>query len=492
MAKMTLQVGANISGLKHAMGEAKSLVSEFAGGIAGGLGVAGLVAFGKSAIDSANEVYDGSKKLGLSAEEYQKLEYAAKHTGADMGDVGMAIKKMSGVVSDAMSTVASVSEPAIAKLAKLGLTVDDMKNKTPYERFVKMADAINGISDASDKAAMETDYFGKSGMNLNQLLSVYKDLGKELENIGGVMSEKDVLAAKEFDDALIQITTSLKNGFMKSGLVEYLQQAAEGFKEVVTSADKIKSLKGANGKGASGLYAEQGTSWYGRAAEFTGNYLTLGNYSRMTEKANEFGTGSNEVIRTSGWDKKDVDKALAEKAATKEQKKKSAAVMEEEKHREALTKALEEYDKEQKKLLEEGLKEQAAVEGSIAKLQEKIAIQKLINEGKEKEAAIQEAINEASSKGALTDEQRASITQAAGELFDLSQKADAGSKGVDMTPAQVTDSVARIGGSIGGAAAVDYQKDQLTTQKQIYEAVNNIKSGMLDPSKGLTGGGTWL
>ncbi|HCE46168.1 MAG TPA: hypothetical protein DET40_21700 [Lentisphaeria bacterium] len=467
MPKLRLEIGASISGLKSALGQAKNLISGWAGTLGAGLGAAGLALFAKSAIDAADAVADGSKKLGISAEAYQKLAYASEQSGSSMESVQAAFKKMSSVISDAFAG----NETAINTLAKLGVSLDDLRGKSPDQQFSVIADALNQVTNATDKAAYAQDVFGKSGADLNVMINNYKELGQELEDMGGIMSNEAVQAADKFNDAINQLKTSLVSGLVNSGLVVWLADVAEGMNAVVSSANRLGGEKGITAPGNAG--------YRGGVAGFFGNL-----------KDAYFGEAEGTQLRTNDT-AADLAKLAANKKkfeetgkTTTERKDEKAEKAELLKKQEAINKELEAYGKEQAKLLAEGLKEQEQIDGSIQALNQKIAIQKLINEGKAKEAAIQEAINEASSKGALSDEQRASITQSAGELFDLSKKADT-SKAVDMSPAQISDSVSRIGGSIGGASAVNYMKDQLTTQKQIYEALNNIKSGMMNPDKGL-------
>ncbi|HCE42296.1 MAG TPA: hypothetical protein DET40_01955 [Lentisphaeria bacterium] len=467
MPKLRLEIGASISGLKSALGQAKGMISGFAGTLGAGLGAAGLALFAKSAIDAADAVADGSAKLAISAESYQKLKYAAEQSGSSMESVQTAFKKMSSVISDAFAG----NETAIGTLNKLGVSLQDLQGKSPDEQFAVMADALNDVSNATDKAAYAQDIFGKSGADLNIMIRDYKALGQELEDMGGIMSNEAVEAANKFNDAINQLKTSLTTGLVNSGLVQWLADVAEGMNAVVSMGNKLGGDKGITAPGNAG--------YRGGVAGF---------FANMKDGIFGEAEGTQLITNDTAADKAKLaaNKKKFEETGktTTERKEEKAEKAELLKKQDAINKALEEYDKEQKKLLAEGLKEQEQIEGSINALNQKIAIQKLINEGKEKEAAIQEAINEASSKGALSDEQRASITQSAGELFDLSKKADV-TKAIDMTPAQISDSVSRIGGSIGGASAVNYMKDQLTTQKQIYEALNNIKSGMMNPDKGL-------
>jgi hypothetical protein len=464
MAKMTLHIGANISGLQSALGRAKSMITGWAGALGGALTAGGMAMFAKSAIDAADAVADGSKKLGISAESYQKLSYAAEQSGASMDSVSIAFKKMSSVISDAMGG----NQTAINSLAKLGVSIDDLKNKSPDRQFAVIADALNSVTDATDKAAYAQDLFGKGGMELIPMIANYKELGLELENIGGIMSDEAVAAADAFNDSMNKLATTLKSGLVNSGFVEWLADVAEGLNGVVSNGNKLGGKSGIFGKGSSASY---GTS--GGVGSFFSNL-----------KDAYFGESEGQKLVTTATTQEQKDAGLKAKS----DKQDYAAKAEEMKKKEAIEKGLEPYAKEQAKLRAEVDKEQEAVDASIKALQQKIAIQKLVNDGKEREAAIQEAINDAESKGALTDEQRAAISQGTGELFDLSQKSDK-VKPVDMEMPISTDAVKRIGGSIGGAMDNVGQK-QVNLLDQIKQGIQSLDN-KTKYTTGDSGGNVW-
>ena len=134
MAKQKLEIIGTVTGLQAALNKAKSMFAGFGssiksamgsvgGQLAGIFGTAALISFGKSAIASAASVAEGSKKLGLSAEEYQKLSYAAKQSGTDMDSVAAGFKKMSNVVTGALAG----EKAAVATLNSLGISVEELK-----------------------------------------------------------------------------------------------------------------------------------------------------------------------------------------------------------------------------------------------------------------------------------------------------------------------------------------------------------------------------
>lgn len=458
MPKMTLHIGANISGLQSALGKAKNMITGWAGALGGALSAAGLAMFAKKAIDAADAVADGSKKLGISAESYQKLSYAAEQSGASMDSVATAFKKMSSTISDAMAG----NKTAIDSLAKLGVSIDDLKGKSPDQQFAIIADALNSVTNATDKAAYAQDVFGKSGTELTAMIANYKDLGDELETASGLMSNEAVEAANKFNDAINTLSKSLTSGLVNSGLVQWLADVAEGINGVVSNANKLGGKTGIFGKGNSSAYGANGA--------------TGGFFSNLKDAY--FGESEGQKLTT-------VDTA-AEKAkleankkkfeetgkTTAERKSEKQENAERIKHQAAALKQAEEEAKAYEKRMNLEGKQNQSVKDSIKALDEKIAKQKLINEGKLREAAIQEAINDAESDAgrSLTAEEYDAISSRAGSLYDQTHKVK--TKTVDMVAPAVSDAVQRIGGSIGNAQNTG--KQQVDLLKMISDGIKSL------------------
>jgi hypothetical protein len=129
----------------------------------------------------------------------------------------------------------------------------------------------------------------------------------------------------------------------------------------------------------------------------------------------------------------------------------------------------------------------SAITKQVESMKEAVAIQELLNQGKEREAFIQQKINEAeksSSNGKLSDANSTAIKTAAGLEFDTKQAMPR-----DIQPQAinyVTDSALRIGGFHGGQAqyggAVDIQRQQLDQTRSLVSVAKEIKSAMPPPS----------
>jgi len=193
--------------------------------------IAGIVNLG-------DEIGKTATRIGTTAEEFQKFAFAARRGGATGGDVEKAFKRMASTIFDANRGI----KESVEGLEDLGLTADDLRGKNPARQFELIADGLNRITDASDKAALAQDVFGKAGTALIPMLGNYKELGKELERMGGIIANENVKAAEDFKDAMEDLSTTIKAVVANSGLIKWLANVSRAFVEVQNDTKKWRHL----------------------------------------------------------------------------------------------------------------------------------------------------------------------------------------------------------------------------------------------------------
>lgn len=194
-----------------------------------GAGVASAAAtVGKAMISGAkdtaanlDEIDKASKRMGIAAEEYQKLGHAAELCGIDMGTMEKAAKKLAGT----------------------DLSLDDALNQ------------IMALGTEEERTAAASELFGESvAYNMGPLLQeggdAFNAMKQEAIDLGLVMSNDSVAAGAAMNDSFTKIegaVESLKNGLM-ADFMPYIQQALDwvvqnipAIRETVTSV--IESIK---------------------------------------------------------------------------------------------------------------------------------------------------------------------------------------------------------------------------------------------------------
>lgn len=175
--------------------------------IAGGL--ASAVAAAKSAIfafaDYGSSVDDTARSLSIASDSLQAFRYAASLGGSSAGEMDSAI----AMLNKNMANMAAGSNKNLAKLMDdLGISMKDANGrmKTAAELIPEIADSIKSQSNATQKAYIATQFFGRSGQNLIKTLSDGSDgliqAREEAEKYGVVLGKDDVAYTALFSDSL--------------------------------------------------------------------------------------------------------------------------------------------------------------------------------------------------------------------------------------------------------------------------------------------------
>lgn len=189
---------------------------------AAGVTAAGVAIFNTAENTAAagDEIDKQSQKIGLSAEDYQKLSYAADLCGTNMTTMQTAQKTLQASGSDLNLT------EAIKQVAS--------------------------ISDESERSTRAVELFGKKAAQelqpmLNSGTEGIENMLQSAEDLGLVMSNKNVAASAKFQDSLSTLTSTagaVKNS-ITANLLPGLTTAMDGITGLFTgnegAVDTIKS-----------------------------------------------------------------------------------------------------------------------------------------------------------------------------------------------------------------------------------------------------------
>ena len=207
------------------------------------------VATGKKILDMATETAEAgdeidkqSQKLGISAENYQKLSYAMERSGADVED----FKKGTMNITKELANMQNGVNGAGTMFNQLGISVQnaDGSFKSTEEVLLSTIDALSNMQDETQRNALANSVFGKSYQEILPLLNSgsegIRELMDEAEQYGMVMSDDAVAASAAFEDSLTKLKgtiTGVKNELM-SELLPGLTSITDGFTELVSGNDE--------------------------------------------------------------------------------------------------------------------------------------------------------------------------------------------------------------------------------------------------------------
>ena len=462
-------VKGNFGGMVSA---AKSAAGKIKGFFAAAFAVAG-VSVGTAAIQKMITQIDAmgkqSRNLGLSAEEFQRLTYAAESVNFPVEQLNMVFTKTRQVVGDAARGVTTAEE----KLNSIGLRSKDLAGLRPYEQFQKIAEAIRTIPNDADRAAAAVALFGEQGLKMTNFMAEFEQLGNDLAAKGAIIPDQVIADAETFTQQITNIQRILQSWTVNSGLLSQLVKLAEGLEALGSNDARMKSA-GIRSKFKeehpvlSAMFTAGRHAWNGLGGLVGMGWLWgdkgLGDIL-MPEMTDDLTTdpapsrGERDKMRQAQKAREEAEeKAAAEREALREKTK-----------QERLAKAQRDAEDKANK----------SVSGRLEDLKNQLKYQQMINAGKAKEAAIEKEIAAAEKAAgrALTADEKAKIAEYAGGLFDLNKKTDPARPDTirTHTPEIYSDALLRMGGKIGAIGSQsDYPRKTFDRLGEIKSVANSI------------------
>lgn len=204
----------------------KTAGSNFAGGLAKGIGVAtaataavsaAAVGAGKAFVSAAGDVAEYgdnidkmSQKLGISAEAYQEWDFIAQHSGTSMESLKSSFK-----------TLANAAQDGKTEFEALGISLEDAASMSTEDLFSAVISGLQDMEEGTERTALASTLLGKGATELGALLNTSAEdteaMRQQVHDLGGVMSTDAVKDAAAYQDSLQNLETGLsglKNNFM--------------------------------------------------------------------------------------------------------------------------------------------------------------------------------------------------------------------------------------------------------------------------------------
>jgi hypothetical protein len=184
-------------------------------GTAAVAGGAAMFALANKTADAADVIDKLSERTGINREELQRWQYAAGQSGADVEKLEVGIKKL----SDQMDGAVQGNEKAAEAFGKIGISMDDLKNKSQEEIFSTVMAELADMEQGAARNALGNDLLGKSYTEMLPLLNAgsqgMADLKNNADKLGIVMSEEAVIANVKFGDSLSDVKQAFGGIFMR-------------------------------------------------------------------------------------------------------------------------------------------------------------------------------------------------------------------------------------------------------------------------------------
>jgi hypothetical protein len=182
--------------------------------------------------NAMDDLADSAQKVGVAAEDLQKLRYAAKFSGIGAQELDTALAKLNKTLVEGRNANSELSKT----LKQMGV---DASGST-IDAVAKIADEFAELPDGATKTARAMELFGRTGADLIPLLNQGGDairaMGDELERTGGLLSTETLQAASAFSDNMDKLTTTV--GAVKSSIVAGMLPAFRDITAALTESAK--------------------------------------------------------------------------------------------------------------------------------------------------------------------------------------------------------------------------------------------------------------
>lgn len=255
--QLAAKIGIHLpEGAKNALNSMESFsAGTVAAMAAAAAGVAALVAVFKELNDitlkvaaDADEVLTQSAVTSVPAEMLQAWNYAAAFIDVDADTITGSMTK----IISSMSAAQSGSEKQQEAFAKLGVSVleADGSLRSAQDVFMEVIDALGEVDNQTERAAIGMTLLGKSEQELNPLINAgskaLEEYGKQAEAVGYILSEDELQALSEVDDAYNEMKLTV-DGLKKQLAVDFApasKAAMELFSSVVQKAGQFLERSG--------------------------------------------------------------------------------------------------------------------------------------------------------------------------------------------------------------------------------------------------------
>ena len=188
--------------------------------------VGGIVALGKSAIDTADAFGKLSTRTGIAADKLLAYVNAGKLADVSQSDLETGLRTLARTQIEASEGVATYADA----YAKLGVAVKNQDGtlKDSDQLLSDIADRFQDLPNGPEKAAVAMDIFGRSGQKMITLLNGGSEA---LDEFGFELSENFARNSETFNDNLTKVGIEMDRLKMQilDDLLPSLIELSEGF-----------------------------------------------------------------------------------------------------------------------------------------------------------------------------------------------------------------------------------------------------------------------
>jgi hypothetical protein len=188
-------------------------------------------------LDSAGQLIDAAKSLGVSAVNLNQLHQAALLAGVGADTLNASLQRLNANIGEGLQ---KGTGPAVDALKRLNIPIRELAAQRPDQQFQTITQRLSEIESPAQRAAAAMDLFGKQGPAVLRVAEELAKVKELTENLGLGITQRDLSALDEAGDALTELKIIWDAGIKKA--------VAEVAPYIVAIVNKIKEgIKDAGG-----------------------------------------------------------------------------------------------------------------------------------------------------------------------------------------------------------------------------------------------------
>lgn len=240
VAKSNALMTGFFNNMERGASRAANNLKGFAAAFVGFQAVTGIAREMGELIEKADALGESAEKVGLGVEQLQRWQYAAKLGGVQTEAFDSALVKLIKTFDDAAEGGKSAQET----FARLGLAGEKLgaAGADTATLFRAVTDAIAGIEDPMQAAALSAELFGKAAgpQMLAAIRAGFDEIGKSAT---GVFSDEFAKNASDFSDAMDRLKGSMSDLLenVLNPMLPVLTDIAQAWADVFADVNKSES-----------------------------------------------------------------------------------------------------------------------------------------------------------------------------------------------------------------------------------------------------------
>lgn len=211
--------------------------------VAGGAVVGTTVAYANKIADVGDRVDKMSQKIGMSRKAFQEWDYIMSQNGGNVESLQMGFKTLTTQIAN----VQKGSKDSTKAFAQLGVSIKDNNGqlRSQDDIFNDTVRALQKIENPTQKAVLANKLFGRSATELRPLLNQEADavdnLRKTANNLGLIISDKDIDNAVKYKDTMDTFTRFFQAKFATVAM-SVMPQITAYLEKMINFANQNKEI----------------------------------------------------------------------------------------------------------------------------------------------------------------------------------------------------------------------------------------------------------